>query len=274
MEEKDITLAGNEALQTPSAEPTAREYILARLSEKYPDDDLANEDTLYSRLREDIDNNDRTINDHNEREKELANIFSSDPRSAQFLTEWAKGGDPVVLLMRNFGDDFRAALDDPENIEKFTEARGEYIKRQAKERDLKDQAEKNLAVSLDALDSVISEDGYSEEQADQAFELLNNIVNDAIVEKVSKETWRMIFKALNYERDVEDAAHTAEVRGRNTKIDETRLKRTTPANLPPNPTGGGIVTPQERTVGSLERISAANGLDIFERGNPQRKKRN
>jgi hypothetical protein len=277
--EETITQVGDETApaQTPpaesaTAEPTGREYLLSRLAERYPDDDFSDDERIFSRLREDIDGYEGSIKEHGDKEKQLADIFSSDPRSAQFLMEWAEGGDPVMLLVKNYGDDFRAVLDDPEKLEQFTQARGEYIERQTKERDLKDQAEKNLAASLEALDAEIAAGGYSEEDADKAFRLLNDIVNDAVVEKVKPETWRICLKAINYDQDVEQAAHEGEVRGRNTKIGELRSKKTTTDNLPPTLSGGGTTTTQEKTVGALDHLASKG--DIFDRGNPVRKKRN
>ena len=279
MEEGGNTLVDLAAATTPASGehapgPTSREYLMTRLAERYPDDDLSDEGRFHDRLREDMDGYEGAIKDHSDKEKQLADVFNSDPRSAQFLLEWANGGDPLVLLVKNYGDDFRAALDDPEKLEQFAEARGEYIARQTKERELKDQAEKNLAASLEALDAEITAGGYTGEDADRAFQLLNDVVNDAVVEKVTPGTWRLFLKALNYDQDVEQAAHEAEVRGRNTRIGELRSKKTVPENMPPILSGGGATTPAEGAASRLDRISAARGGDIFERGNPKRIRRN
>lgn len=270
---EDVTTpAATPSTDSAPAEPSAREYLASRLAERYPDDDLADDERFHSRLREDFDGYEGTIKEHGEKEKQLASLFSSDPRSAQFLMDWANGGDPVMLLMRNYGDDFRAVLDDPEKLEQFTEARGEYLKRQTQERELKELAEKNLAASLEALDAEIAAGGYTEEDADRAFKLINDVVNDAVVEKITSETWRMALKALNYDQDVEQAAHEAEVRGRNTKIGELRSKKTT-ESMPPVLSGGGVVAQSDKTPGPLDRIAASRGADIFDRGNPQRMSR-
>ncbi len=270
----DHAVAAATAGEEQATGPTSREYLMSRLTERYPADDFSDEVRFHDRLREDIDGYEGKIKDHGEKEKQLADVFNSDPRSAQFLLEWASGGDPLMLLVRNYGDDFRAALDDPEKLQQFAEARGEYITRQAKEREMKDRAEKNLAASLEALDAEIAAGGYTEEDADRAFRLLNDVVNDAVVEKVTPETWRLFLKALNYDQDVEQAAHEAEVRGRNAKIGDLRSKKTVPENMPPILSGGGSPAPAEGTASTLDRIGAARGGDIFERGNPKRIRRN
>lgn len=137
---------------------------------------------------------------------------------------------------------------------------------------MKDAAEKNLAKTLDDLDAEVAAGGYTEEQASAAFELLNNIINDGVVEKVTPETWRTMLKAVTFDGAVEQAAHEGEMRGRNAKINDMRSKRTVPENMPASLSSGAATPPTEQTrfLGALDR-----GIqpDIFERGNPRRTNR-
>lgn len=245
--------------------PSARDYLRSRLAERYPDDDFDNEDALFGRLREDIDGYEGRLKQHDDSEKKLLDLFTKDPKAAAFLGDWASGGDPLVLLVKQYGDDFRAVLDDPEQQEKFAEARGEYVKRQSKERELKDLAEKNLAQTLIDLDAEVAAGGYTEDEATKAYELWSSIVNDGIVEKVTPDTWRMMLKAVTFDSAVGQAAHEAEVRARNSKIAELRNKQTVPENMPAMLGGATGGTPKSTGLTGISALDRLRNNTVPER---------
>lgn len=249
-----------------------KELFLERLRAKYPEIDPDNEDDFFGRVNDDYEQYEGRISESAKHESELANLLSSDPRSADFLMSWKSGESPAVLMMRMFGPEFSNALEDPELQEKLSEARNEYIARQTKDRELQEQAKINLSESLANLDAVQEECKLSEEQADAIFMAFDKIVDDAIINKVSKQTWEMIRKSLDYDKDIEAAAHEGEVRGRNTKIDTNKQKRTIPENLPPAITGNGAIADTKRAdLGVLERFGNS-GQSVWERGGMKRRR--
>lgn len=247
-----------------------KELFLERLRAKYPEIDFDDEENFYGRVNDDYEAYEGRISESAKQEGELTNLFSSDPRSADFLMSWKGGESPAVLMMRMFGPEFGDALEDPELQEKLSEARNEYIARQSKDKELQEQAKVNLSESLANLDAVQAECGLTDEQADQVFMAFDQIVDDAIVNKVSKQTWEMIRKSLNYDQDVAAAAHEGEVRGRNTKIDANKQKKTVPENLPPAIMGNGEISETKKPhLGALERFGDT-GQSVWDRGGMKR----
>ena len=100
------------------------------------------------------------------------------------------------------------------------------------------------------------EAGVSDEDKDKAFEAYANMLDDAIRNKVSKETWLMFIKGINHDKDVAEAADEGEVRGRNTKIVE-KLKKPTTAT-PPMITGQGAEAPKRKFGGVLDNLSTSD----------------
>ena len=96
----------------------------------------------------------------------------------------------------------------------------------------------------------------SDEDKDKAFEAYANMLDDAIRNKVSKETWLMFIKGINHDKDVAEAADEGEVRGRNTKIVE-KLKKPTTAT-PPMITGQGAEAPKRKFGGVLDNLSSSD----------------
>ena len=115
---------------------TNKEVFITRMKTKYPEDDFTDEEVLFGKANADYDENEKSLEQYRKDEKILSDLFTSDPRSAAFLSSWKSGEDPVVLMIERFGDDFRVALDDPEKAEKIKEAQKKYLDRIANEKKL------------------------------------------------------------------------------------------------------------------------------------------
>ena len=116
-----------------------RERYTDRLKAKYPDKEFADDEALFAQINDEYDGLDKELSGYKEREKALSDLFASNPRSAAFLTDWRKGEDPIIGMIRKFGDDFKAALEDPEKQEALAAANKEYAERIAKEKEFEEQ---------------------------------------------------------------------------------------------------------------------------------------
>ena len=247
-----------------------KDLFLSKMKEKYPDMDTEDEEGLYGKINDDYDDYDGKLSAVKKNEEDLSKLFSSDPRSAAFLMAWKAGENPIYQMIKLFGDDFKEMLNDPEIQDKVSEARSEYLEKQANNQKLQDEASKNLDETLSNLDKVQQEGGYSDEEADKVYDILAQILDDGIVNKVSVDTWSMIFKAVNYEKDIQVAAHEAEVKAKNTKIEE-KLKKTIP-DMPPMMGGQGSANREEKkSLGALDRFESPR--DIFAVGGEKRKRK-
>lgn len=201
-----------------------RERAIARMRERYPDRDFADDEAAWGQVNTDYDDYDKELSGYKEREKSLTDMFGEDPRSARFITEWRNGSDPVVSLVRMYGDDITEALNDPDKLEEIAAANKEFVERVAKEKELEDSYQQNLETSLSAIEQIQSEDGVSDEQVDAAMSWLIGIISDGVLGKFAPGTIRLALKAQGYDAAVADAAHEGELRGRNAKIEE-RLRK-------------------------------------------------
>ena len=165
-----------------------RERYTERLKAKYPDREFADDEALFGQINDDYDGYDKELSGYKEREKALSDLFASNPRSAAFLTDWRKGEDPIVGMVRKFGDDFKAALEDPEKQEALAAANKEYAERIAKENEFEEQYQQNIAETLATLETVQQEDGISDDEIDQAMEFLIGIMRDGLLGKFTRES--------------------------------------------------------------------------------------
>ena len=201
-----------------------RELLNERMKGKYPDMDFSDDEVLAGRINDDYDDYESQLNGYRDNEKKITDLFNTDPRSASFMIGWSEGADPAVELVRQFGTDIKEAVDDPERQEAIAAANKEYLERVAKEKELEETYQANLAESLKNIDELQAKHGLTDEQVDEAMALVLQIANDAVVGKFTPETIEMAMKAINHDVDVDEAALEGEIRGKNTKIEET-LKR-------------------------------------------------
>lgn len=250
-----------------------RERYNERLKAKYPDREFADDEALFGQINDDYDNYDQELSNYQEREKSLSDLFSSNPRSAAFLMDWRNGEDPFVGLIRKFGDDFKAALDDPEKQEAFAAASKEYAERVAQEKDFEEQYQKNIAETLVTIENLQKEEGINDNEIDDIIALLVGIMKDAILGKFSKESILMARKAINHDADVEIADREGEVRGKNAKIEE-KLRKNKKNDGTANLSGkNGSSSAPMPDFGALENYGSGS-QNIWERGGEKRIKRN
>lgn len=246
-----------------------RDAMSDRLKKKYPDQEFGDDEALFGRINDDYDDFDKQIGEYQQREQSFVDMFNSDPRSAHFMNNWRNGSTPEIEMMRQFGDTFKEALDDPDKLDELEAAHKEYLDRVAKSKELEEQYNQNIGASIETLDQFQAENGLSDEQADQVMDFLNGIFNDAIVGKYSRESMEMALKAINHDEDVATADADAEVRGRNTKINETLRKRQAgDGTAPLNGKNGRASASAGPDLGALNRFEGND--DIFSRGGEKR----
>ena len=215
-------MAENQVSSLPAK--SKRDLLSERLKNKYPDREYADDEALFGQINDDYDDYDSQLSSYKEREGKFADMFTRDPRSAHFITNWRDGEDPVVGLVRQFGTDIKEAIDDPERQEEIAVANKEFVERVAKEKELEEIYQANIADSLKELDKFQADNGLSDDEADKIMSYLVGIVGDGIMGKFSAESMDLARKALNHDFDVATASQEAEVRGKNAKIKEELRK--------------------------------------------------
>lgn len=250
---------------------TKRELALERMKAKHPEVEFADDEAIFGQINDDYEDYDKRVADFEEREGAMAKMFASDPRSAGMLMSMRKGEDPAVYLVRQFGEEIKDVIDDPERQEEIAAANKEYMERVAKEGEYEKEYTANLEASLAYLDELQGKTGMSDEDIDKTMEYLITIVKDGVMGKFSPEAIEFARKALNYDSDVAQAAHEGEVKGRNEKIEEKLRKATTSdgtASLDGKSTKARKPAPV--SMGALDRFNDTK--NIWERGNVKRTK--
>lgn len=213
------------AQEDNQAVKSRRDAMSERLAAKYPDREFADDEALFGQISDDYDDYDSQLNGYREREQKIADMFTSDPRSAHFVTTWRDGGDPVVEFVRRFGTDIKDRLDDPEWQEQLAEANKEFVERVAKEKELEQEYNDNLDKTKENLRQFQESYNLSDDEVDNVFSVLADIVGNGLLGLFSVQSMELAMNAINHDTDVEDARDEGEVAGKNAKINEKLRSR-------------------------------------------------
>lgn len=226
-----------------------RDQQLERLRKKYPDKKFEDDEEIYGQIYDDYDQYEQDLSGYKDREKAMSDMFAADPRSAQFLADMHNGNDPYVGLVKNFGIEIQDVLDDPEMQEKIAEANREYVERVAKSKELDEEYERNMAVTLETLRRYQQEHGMTDEQIDAVIDALLRIVRDGVMGKFDVDTLDMMVKAIDHDADVDIAAEEGRIAGRNDKIVESLRKSNMGDGV--SPLGGKNGYPSQRRESNM-----------------------
>src|SRR5574344_2592754 len=98
--------------------------------------------------------------------------------------------------------------------------------------------EKNFSSSVGELQKLQKERKMSDEETGQIYnKFFEEIAEPATKGIVSKDTWNLMCKAINYDSDMENASNIAATRATNQHIDNTVRKPS--GNIPPSLPGAG-----------------------------------
>lgn len=241
-------------------EKSKRDMLLERMAGKYPDRDFSDDNELYSAALDDFGQYDEELGRRQKVDEDLGNMFSNNPQFAGMFLSAIESKNPVVALIEAYGEDFRTYLDDPANAEQLAEANQAYMDRIGKEKDLEATYNANIEASLAVADELEKSGKYNAAQIDEAFKLIFDDAQKAMMGEITAEMLEDKLKGLNYDADVAEAAQIGEVKGKNTKIEAKKksLKdelpmlegKSAPASRPVN-----------KTIRSLDNV--ANKGDIW-----------
>lgn len=212
-------------------------FIGGRMKEKYPDREFADDEELFGQIDDDYAGYEKRLGEYKGREESLMKLFEKDPRNAEFIADMAKGRDPWIAVIERLGiDGVTDLINDPEKQEVYAEANKKYVEKLAKEKDLEETYQKNLAESMKLVERVQTERGISDETMDAAMDLVIKMASEAILGTFTEQTVDMALKAVGYDAAVTNARTEGQVAGRNARIQE-QLRKPNGGDGQPNLSG-------------------------------------
>lgn len=193
-----------------------RDKYSSMFAEDNPDVDFEDKEARYGRLVDERENY-RSLRESG---RGLSEALDKNRWIGAMFQDLAKNPDkdPISWMYDN-GIDVQKAMEDEEYRAKAAEGLKAFQKKQADGEKNAQQIDDNLAASADALDELSKEIGLSDEQCNRMWShLFEEVVAPAMNGEVSKETWQLVKKALNYDADIQTAREESAMRARNEKF--------------------------------------------------------
>lgn len=216
-----------------------RDSFLARMKERMPDVDFDNEDpeVRYGAFEKYDDDIHGQLNQFKDNDGKLKDLFKKDPRFASFMSDIVGGDSPSTSFVKYFGKDVLDMSGDEEQMAKLNESNQEYLNRVAESNKLREEQDRNMEASAEDMANFKTEKSMSDEEFEKFIGECYSVVEGALMGRIDKSFLETMYKGLNYEKDIQDAAVAGVVEGRNQKIDE-QLKKTTGDGVPSLNSGG------------------------------------
>lgn len=231
---------------------TSKNRIMDRLSQEYPDIDFNAEnasDVVDDSIASMLDKYDAELEGYRANDKRIKDLFKDDPKSSRFVMILAsdrqrqKAGEevpsPVERFLEIYGSDFVDALQSDEGKAVLVKKQAEWAERKAAEEAGEATRAANFEQSINDLVAFADEKKMSDEEAVNMLQRLNDILDEALEGKYSRDTMDMLYKAMVYDGDVAKARTEGERDGRNAKIEERLSKVTKAPDMPPSLRGQG-----------------------------------
>lgn len=223
------------------AKPTGRDKFLSRMKEKNPEYAPESDDALLDDVDSLYTERENQLDKFSNSNKMLADLVAQDPKIGAVLSmilgEGAKSfpyavakiyGKEVFELEGEELEDFEAGYQ--ENLTQMESTRAEIEK-----------AAENIKSFEERFNAYVAdkEEGEAQELKEKIFAMAESF----LMGDISDEIIEYVDKGVNYDRDVQEAADTGFVEGKNEKID---LKKKTVQEMPDlnNTTGAGAAKPR------------------------------
>jgi hypothetical protein len=206
-----------------------RSAFLAKYRENNPD---AAEDVQDDVLWDDAHKRHSSLEDEygkmNSANSRLAGLVAQDPKLAAVLSMIA-GEKPRSLpyaVGSVYGSDF---LDG--DLDEFETGYQENLRRLAESRKVQEEAQRNIEKSIKNIEKYASENNLEEAEFESLYQGIMDLADNVLNGKIPLDVVDLVHKGINYDRDVQEAADTGFVEGKNEKI-SARMKNKSGSSLP------------------------------------------
>jgi hypothetical protein len=207
-----------------------------------PDDDALHDfhGNRYSELEGRHKEVEGKYNELNGANTRLAELVAKDPRLAAVLSMIA--GEKPKSFPYAVGRVYGKEPFDLEGdaLEEFESGYQENLKRLSESEKAREAALKNLGEYEATLSGYVKEKGLTDEQQSEIHSGIMTLADNLLMGVIPSELIDLVYKGLNYEKDVQEAADTGFVEGKNDVID-AKLKKPETKSVPDlgNGTGAG-----------------------------------
>jgi hypothetical protein len=225
---------------TEKKEKTKKEAFLERFSKRNPDLKIDDEDAYYDAVMRYMDE----FEEYEERSNRLRENIEKSPAYAEMViaSRGKDNFDPVIWLVESGQLDLDALQSDPDYNKKLADARAAYLDKLTSSKKLKEEQEKNMPASVEAIRVKAEEMGIDDKTTEEIVGKMYELMDDMIRGVLPLDVFEMLYKGSISDKAVEEARAEGVAEGLNKKVDDKL--RQMPA--PSAPTGRQTPVPEDK----------------------------
>lgn len=212
--------AAEETVQTTVTEqtPSRRDQFRERISKRYPDLNMDDEDAYYEQMGKTMDE----YEGYETNTKRLREAMEKSPEMSKMLVaaQQQENFDPIQYMFENANADILALAEDPEGAKKFGELRANQLARQAESEGIQKAVQENMPASIEAVNAKAEELGLNEEQTKELVGKMFQVMDDLVHGKIDTEIFAMMAKGNGFDEAVAQARDEGMAEGLNQKVDD------------------------------------------------------
>lgn len=190
------------------------------VKDKYPDFSPENDSEWDDKEDEYFNEMSEYNKSYKDAEAKLDEIISTDPELADVLNDMIVDKTPFrVAIAKHYSQEDLIPQAGEDDFDAYQSAYQERVNKK-NARDKRDaEIADNEKASLDAIDKFAEENGMDEAGKSSFVDFINGIFSDMLYKKLTPESLKAFYNAMNHDGDVESAAEAAEIKGRNANIE-------------------------------------------------------
>jgi hypothetical protein len=218
--------------------PRGRDKFMEMMKAKNADYNPENDDQFLDDAHSMYSERDMELGKHKEANSKLAGLVGKDPKLGAVLGMIA--GEDQKSFPYAVGKVYgKEAFEmDEDALEEFEKGYQEHLTQIGATRAAQEEASKNIQEFVATFEKYISDNKLSEQEAEGLYEKINGIADNMLMGIIPADIIELIHKGLNHDQDVQEAADTGMVEGRNQKI-EAKIATKKEAVMPDMATNTG-----------------------------------
>lgn len=215
---EELELQQNAEMQEEVATPR-KSRIRESLESKYPDLDVENDEEWGDLEDEYFDEMVQENSLFREAEGKLKEIISMDEELAEVLNDMIVNKTPFrVAIAKFYSEEDLIPLDGDEDYEEYERVYNEKLEKNKQRQQRDSELQTNEDAALATIEEYAAEKNYGDEQKRLLVDFINDIFDNLLMKKITKDMLVAFDNARNHDADVDRAREAGEIKGRNAKI--------------------------------------------------------
>jgi hypothetical protein len=235
--------------QAPESNEETASMVIAKIREKFPDDEFESDeqalDLVLGKLNE--------LEDWQGREMKANEVirksFEQQPELGELVKMISQGAGLREALPRVMDPSELIPAEGDPDLEAWEQNRKARMEQAEAEEATLAEMDNNIAETEANLQAYAEEQGMEEADAEDFAEFMVSVAQEIGSGKISKETMDLLKKGRKYDDDLAAQSKAAEIKGKNSQVEEAKKKKQSGDGLP-NVQGQGGGVQKKKTVKS------------------------